>query len=182
MNLDEIKRRMNGAIEVFNQELAGVRTGRASATLLDPIKVNSYGSEMPISQVGTVNVPESRLITIQVWDKSLVQNVEKSVRDSGLGLNPQIDGQIIRIPIPELNEERRKELSKIISKYAERARVSVRNVRRDGMDQLKKLEKEGSLSQDEHKKLAADIQVLTDSIIGNIDKLFESKSKEIMQV
>tara|TARA_B100000686_G_C16606637_1_gene871552 strand:- start:260 stop:808 length:549 start_codon:yes stop_codon:yes gene_type:complete len=182
MDLDEIKRRMNGAIEVFNQELAGVRTGRASATLLDPIKVNSYGTEVPLTQVGTVNVPEARLITIQVWDKGLVQNVEKAIRDSGLGLNPQIDSQIIRIPIPELNEERRKELAKIISKYAERARVSVRNVRRDGMDQLKKLEKEGSISQDEHKKLAADIQLLTDSIIGDVDKFFDNKSKEIMQI
>ena len=182
MDLDEIKRRMKGAIEVFNQELAGVRTGRASANLLDPIKINSYGSEMPITQIGTVNVPEARLITIQVWDKGLVQNVEKSIRDSGLGLNPQIDGQIIRIPIPELNEERRKELSKIISKYAEKARVSIRNVRRDGMDQIKKLEKEGSISQDEHKKLAADIQLLTDSIIGDVDKLFETKSKEILQI
>ena len=137
MDLNDIERRMRGALSVFSQELAGLRTGRASASLLDSIKVSSYGTEMPINQLGTVSVPEARLITVQVWDKSMLQAVEKAVRDSGLGLNPNADGDLVRIPIPELNEERREELSKVAGKFAEQGRIAVRNVRRDGMEQLK---------------------------------------------
>ena len=181
-DLSDIGRRMDGALEALRREFAGLRTGRASASLLEPITVEAYGASMPITQLGTISVPEPRMITVQVWDRSTVKAVEKAVRDSGLGLNPQSDGQLIRVPIPELNEERRRELSKIASKYAEQARVAVRNVRRDGMDLLKKLEKDGEMSQDDHKIWADEVQEMTDAHIKLIDDAFTTKEKEIMQV
>ena len=181
-DLSDIGRRMDGALEALRREFAGLRTGRASASLLEPITVDAYGASMPITQLGTISVPEPRMITVQVWDRSTVKAVEKAVRDSGLGLNPQSDGQLIRVPIPELNEERRRELSKIASKYAEQARVAVRNVRRDGMDLLKKLEKDGELSQDDHKIWADEVQEMTDAHIKLVDDAFATKEKEIMQV
>ena len=178
----DLVRRMDGAIEVLKKEFAGLRTGRASIHLLDPVTVDAYGAQMPIDQVGTVGTPEARMLTVQVWDRGLVKSVEKAIRDAGLGLNPMADGQLIRIPIPALNEERRQELTKVASKYAEQAKVSVRNVRRDGMDTLKKLEKDGDISQDEHKRHADEVQSLTDQHIKKIDEMLEVKEKEIMQV
>jgi ribosome recycling factor len=181
-NKDELNRRMDGAIATVKSELNGLRTGRASAALLDPVKVEAYGNISPINQVGTVGTPEPRLITVQVWDKGLVKAVDKAIRDAGLGLNPQTDGQLIRIPLPELNEERRKELVKLAHKYAEAARVAVRNVRRDGMDALKKAEKDGKIGQDEHHKLGDELQKLTDGHIRDIDQALHGKEQEIMQV
>jgi len=181
-NKEELNRRMNGAVSTVKSELGGLRTGRASAALLDPVKVEAYGNVMPINQVGTVSTPESRLITVQVWDKSMVKSVDKAIRDAGLGLNPQADGQLIRIPIPELNEERRKELVKLAHKYAEAARVAVRNVRRDGMEALKKAEKDHKIGQDEHHKLSDELQKLTDAHIRDIDQSLQHKEQEIMQV
>jgi len=181
-DLDDIKRRMNGAVEVLRSEFSGLRTGRASAALLEPIQVDAYGSKVPISQVGTVNVPDSRMLAVQVWDQNLVGAVEKAVRDSGLGLNPSNDGNVIRIPIPQLSEERRTELAKIAHKYAEQARVAVRNVRRDGMDKLKRMEKAGEISQDEQRAWADDLQKLTDGNVKTIDESLDTKEKEIMQV
>jgi len=181
-DLDDIKRRMNGAVEVLRSEFSGLRTGRASAALLDPIQVDAYGSKTPINQVGTVSVPDSRLLAVQVWDQNLVGAVEKAVRDSGLGLNPSNDGNVIRIPIPQLSEERRAELAKIAHKYAEQARIAVRNVRRDGMDKLKRMEKASEISQDEQRAWADDLQKLTDGNIKTIDESLEVKEKEIMQV
>lgn len=178
----DIQRRMNGAVEILTKEFAGLRTGRASVSLLDPITVEVYGTRMPINQIGTVNVPEPRLISVQVWDNANVRAVEKAIRESGLGLNPQIEGTTLRLPIPDLNEERRAELSKIAGKYAEAARVSVRNVRRDGMDALKKLEKDGKMPEDEQKKKSEDVQKMTDETIKKIDKLLADKEKEIMTV
>ncbi len=162
--------------------MAGLRTGRASTALLDPVKVEAYGNLSPINQVGTVAAPEARMLTVQVWDKSLVKAVDKAIRDAGLGLNPQSDGQLLRIPLPELNEERRKELAKMASKYAEAARVAVRNVRRDGMEILKKLEKDHKIGQDEHHKLGEELQKLTDANIKDIDAALHTKEQEIMQV
>jgi ribosome recycling factor len=179
---EDVNRRMNGSVTTLKTEFSGLRTGRASAALLDPVSVEAYGSPMPISQVGTVSVPESRLLTVQVWDKGLVKAVDKAIRDAGLGLNPQVDGQLLRIPVPELNEERRKELAKLASKYAEQARIAVRNVRRDGMENLKKLEKDHKIGQDEHHKFAEELQKLTDTHIRDIDQLLHSKEQEIMQV
>jgi ribosome recycling factor len=179
---EDVNRRMNGSVTTLKTEFSGLRTGRASAALLDPVSVEAYGSPMPISQVGTVSVPESRLLTVQVWDKGLVKVVDKAIRDAGLGLNPQVDGQLLRIPVPELNEERRKELAKLASKYAEQARIAVRNVRRDGMETLKKLEKDHKIGQDEHHKFAEELQKLTDTHIRDIDQLLHSKEQEIMQV
>jgi ribosome recycling factor len=181
-DLDDIERRMNGAVEVLRKEFAGLRTGRASAALLDPITVEAYGSRMPMSQVGTIGVPDPRMLTVQVWDSGLVQFVEKAIRDSGLGLNPQTEGNVLRIPVPELTEERRVELTKIANKYAEQARVAVRNVRRDGMDKLKRMEKDSEISQDEQRSWSQDIQKLTDEHIKTIDGSLETKDKEIMQV
>jgi len=158
-NLKDIEQRMDGALEAVKREFAGLRTGRASASLLEPVTVEAYGSSMPLTAVGTISVPEPRMITVQVWDRGLVGATEKAIRDSGLGLNPASDGQLIRVPIPALNEERRQELSRIASKYAEQGRVAVRNVRRDGMDRLKKLEKDGEISQDEHKRLSDKIDM-----------------------
>jgi ribosome recycling factor len=181
-DLKDIERRMNGAIEVLKQEFAGLRTGRASVHLLEPINVEAYGSSMPMNQVGTIGVPEPRMITVQVWDRSLVGAVERAIRESDLGLNPQTEGQLIRVPIPMLSEERRAELSKIAHKYAEQARVAVRNVRRDGMDTLKRMEREHELSQDEQHMWSDEIQEMTDRHIKVIDETLEQKDGEIMQV
>jgi ribosome recycling factor len=173
---------MDSAVDVLKKEFAGLRTGRASASLLEPVVVEAYGQTMPITQCGTIGVPEARMLTVQVWDKGLVKAVEKSIRDANLGLNPQADGQLVRVPIPALNEERRKELQKVAGKYSEQARISVRNVRRDGMDGLKKLEKDGHISEDEIKKHEKEIQVMTDEEIKKIDEALHHKEKEIMQV
>ena len=180
--MNVLKRRMDGALEALRREFGGLRTGRASAHLLDPIVVKAYGSDMPLLQVGTVNVPEPRMITVQVWDRSLVQAVEKAIRDSNLGLNPQSDGQLIRLPIPELSQERRQELTKLAHKYAEHGRVAVRNVRRDGMDALKKMDKDGKISQDEHRHQADAVQKLTDDHIKKVDETLAAKEREILQV
>jgi ribosome recycling factor len=181
-NKAELDRRMHGAAATLKTELAGLRTGRASAALLDPVRVEAYGNTMPINQVGTVSTPEPRLLTVQVWDKSMVKAVEKAIRDSGIGLNPQTDGQLLRIPIPELNEERRKELVKLAHKYAEAARVAIRNVRRDGMEVLKKAEKDHKIGQDEHHKLGDELQKLTDAHIRDVDAAMHAKEQEILQV
>ena len=178
----DIKRRMDGAIEVLSKEFAGLRTGRASAGLLDPVVVEAYGNKMPLNQVGSITVPESRLITVQVWDASVIKNVEKAIRDSGLGLNPQPEGNLIRIPIPDLNEERRQELTKVAGKYAEAARVSVRNVRRDGMESLKRMEKDRSISEDDHKRSSDEVQKITDEAIKKIDQMLSDKEDDIMTV
>ena len=180
--MTEIKRRMDGALDALRREFAGLRTGRASVHLLDPVVVKAYGNEMPLVQVGTVNVPESRMITVQVWDRSLVPAVERAIRDAGLGVNPMSDGQLVRVPIPELSQERRQELSKIAHKYAEQARIAVRNVRRDGMDGLKKLEKDHKISQDEHRQRSDEVQKVTDQHIKMIDDALAQKEKEIMHV
>ena len=178
----DLRRRMDGAIEVLRKEFAGLRTGRASASLLDPVQVEAYGNKMPLTQVGTVSVPEPRLIIVQVWDKANVKATEKGIRESGLGLNPQSEGQTIRVPVPDLSEERRKELTRVAAKYTEQARVSVRNVRRDGLDMLKKQEKDGTITQDQHRKLDKDIQTLTDATVKKVDDMLAAKDKEILQV
>jgi ribosome recycling factor len=180
--LNEFSRRMDGAVEALRKEFGGLRTGRASVHLLDQVVVNAYGSTMPINQVGNISVPEPRMITVQVWDRGLVGAVEKSIRDSGLGLNPASDGQLVRVPIPELSQERRTELAKIAHKYAEQGRIAVRNVRRDAMDHLKKLEKDGDISQDEHRGLSDQVQKLTDEHIKRVDEALAGKEKEILQV
>ncbi|HEX4801688.1 MAG TPA: ribosome recycling factor [Sphingomicrobium sp.] len=176
----DLSRRMHGAVEALKHELAGLRTGRASTALLDPVHVEVYGANMPLNQVATVSVPEPRLISVQVWDRSNVQPVEKAIRSAGLGLNPVTDGQMIRLPIPELTEERRKELAKLVGQYAEKAKVAVRNVRRDGMDHLKQDEKKHEISEDERKRLEHEVQKLTDDTIKEIDALAEAKEKEIL--
>lgn len=180
--LDEIERRMRGALASLKHEFSGLRTGRASASLLDPITVSAYGSPMPLTQVATVNVPEARMITVQVWDKSQVAAVDKAIRESDLGLNPVVEGQVLRLPIPELNEERRQELAKVAHKYAEQGRIAVRNVRRDGMEHLKKAEKDGDIGKDEHHTLATKVQDLTDKVIKELDEALATKEAEIMQV
>lgn len=179
---DDLERRMHGALEALKREFAGLRTGRASPALLDPIVVDVYGAQMPLNQVGTISAPEARMLSVQVWDKGNVDAVDKAIRNSGLGLNPMQDGQLVRIPIPELNEERRVELTRAAHKYAEQARVAVRNVRHHGMDHLKKAEKEDGMSQDEHKIWAEEVQEMTDRNIKDIDDLLHSKEQEIMQV
>ena len=178
----DLSKRMNGAIEVLRKEFAGLRTGRASASLLEPITVAAYGSEMPLNQVGTISVPEPRMLSVQVWDKGLVKAVEKAIRTADLGLNPAVDGTLIRVPIPELSQERRAELAKVAARYAEAARVAVRNVRRDGMEQLKRQEKDGELSQDEQHKVPQQVQELTDSEIKQINDMLAAKEAEIMTV
>lgn len=178
----DIRHRMDVAVDVARQEFAGLRTGRAHMGLLEPVMVEAYGQQMPLNQVGTVSVPESRMLSVQVWDKSMVKAVDKAIRDAGLGLNPAVDGTLIRIPIPALNEERRQELTKIAGKYAENARVSVRNVRRDGMEQLKRMEKEGLISKDELHGFEKEVQDLTDAAIKRIDEALATKESEIMQV
>jgi ribosome recycling factor len=180
--IKELSRRMDGALDVLKKEFGGLRTGRASTSLLEPVTVEAYGSTMHLNQLANVSVPEPRLLVVQVWDRSMVKAVEKAIRESGLGLNPQTEGQTIRVPIPDLTEERRKELSRVAAKYAEQARVSVRNVRRDGLDPLKKKEKDGEITQDEHRKLQHDIQALTDEYIKKIDDALHQKEREILQV
>ena len=181
-DIEAIARRMDGAVDALRKELGGLRTGRASTSLLEPLVVDAYGSSLPINQVGTISVPESRMLTVTVWDRGLAKATEKAIRDSGLGLNPQTEGSTIRVPLPELTQERRKELSKVAAKYSEHARVAVRNVRRDGMDGLKKAEKDGAISQDEQKSLSEKIQQATDQRIRKVDELLAIKEKEIMQV
>ncbi len=181
-DIDDIEHRMQKALEVVKHEFAGLRTGRASISLLDPVMVSAYGADMPLNQVATVSVPEPRLITVQVWDRANVQAVDKAIRNSGLGLNPMGEGQVIRVPIPELTAQRRQELGKVAASYAEHARVAVRNVRRDGMDRLKRMERDGDLSEDDHKLWADEIQRLTDERIAGIDEALAHKQKEIMQV
>lgn len=181
-DMDDLQRRMEGALSTLKSDFGGLRTGRASTTLLEPIMVDAYGQQMPMSQVGTISAPEPRLLSVQVWDKGQVSFVEKAIREAGLGLNPMADGQMVRVPLPELNEERREELVKIAGKYAEQGRVAVRNVRRDGMDQLKKGEKDGEISQDEQKSLSDDVQKLTDEYISKIDAALSQKEAEIRQV
>ncbi|MDQ4061527.1 MAG: ribosome recycling factor [Pseudomonadota bacterium] len=181
-DLSDYRRRMQGAVSVLRSELAGLRTGRASINLLDPIHVSAYGSSMPLNQLGTVSVPEPRMLTVQVWDRSLVGAVDRAIREANLGLNPIVEGQLLRIPIPELNAERRQEMVKVAHKYAEQARVAVRHVRRDGMEHLKKLDKDGEITQDEHRTLSDRLQKLTDELIGEIDKALASKEAEIIKV
>lgn len=181
-DISDIERRMDGALEAVIREFSGLRTGRASAGLLEPLNVEAYDSQMPMNQVGTISVPEPRLLTVQVWDQTLVKAVEKSIMESSLGLNPQTEGNLIRIPIPDLSEERRVELTKVAGQYAEQARIAVRNVRRDGMDRLKKMEKAGELSQDDQHLYADEIQSMTDAHIKKIDAALEVKEQEIMQV
>ena len=181
-DIDDLQRRMTGALEVLRKEYSGLRTGRASASLVEPIMVEAYESEMPMNQVATINVPEPRMISIQVWDKSQVKAVEKAIQNSGLGLNPIIDGQNLRIPIPELNEERRTQLTKVAGQYAEHARVSIRNIRRDGMDQIKKAKNDGAMSEDDQKIWEGEVQDLTNRFITLIDDQLETKQAEIMQV
>jgi ribosome recycling factor len=182
LEIKDLERRMQGAINVFKDELQGLRTGRASVGLLEPVTVDAYGSLMPLNEVGTISAPEPRLLTVQVWDKSLVKAVESGILSGNLGLNPVSEGQLIRVPIPELTQERRKELAKIAHQYAEQARISVRNVRRDGMDILKKDERSGEISKDFQHDLAAEIQTLTDLFIRKITAFLESKVQEILRV
>ncbi|HEY1145600.1 ribosome recycling factor [Allosphingosinicella humi] len=177
----DIQRRMHGAVEALKHDLAGLRTGRASVSLLDPVTVEVYGANMPLNQVATVSAPEPRMLSVQVWDRSNVSAVDKAIRSAGLGLNPITEGQNVRLPIPDLTEERRKELAKLAGSYAEKARVAVRNVRRDGMDSLKTDEKKNEISEDEHKRLETEVQKLTDETIKEIDAATAAKEKEILQ-
>lgn len=180
--MKDLDRRMEGAVDNLKKEFSGLRTGRASVNLLDPIVVEAYGSKMPLVQVGSINAPEPRMLTVQVWDQSMVGAVEKAIRNSGLGLNPMPEGNVIRIPLPELNEERRIELTKVAGKYTEAARVSIRNVRRDGMDALKKMENDKEISEDDHKRMSDEVQKLTDKKIETVDTLLADKEKDIMAV
>jgi ribosome recycling factor len=181
-DLKDLERRMQGALNVLKQEFGGLRTGRANASILDPVTVDAYGTPMPLNQLATITVPEPRMISVQVWDRSQIEAADKAIRDSGLGLNPIGEGQVLRIPIPELNEERRLEIAKQAAKYAEQARVAVRNVRRDGMDQLKRQEKEGEMGQDEQHTHGAEVQEITDAIIKEIDEALAAKESEITQI
>jgi len=180
--LKDVQRRMDGAVEVLRKEFGGLRTGRASTSLLEPVRVSAYGGTVPLNQVASVNVPEPRMITVQVWDRGLAKAVDKAIREAGLGLNPQTEGQVIRVPIPELNEERRRELTKVAARYAEEARVAVRKVRQHGIEALRRLEKDSEISQDEQRKVQGDIQHLTDDHIKRIDETLAQKDKEILQV
>jgi ribosome recycling factor len=180
--IDDLRRRMTGSLDVLKKEFSGLRTGRASASLLDPVTVDAYGSQMPLAQCGTVGTPEPRMLTVQVWDKGLVKAVEKAIRDAGLGLNPMADGQLVRIPMPPMTEERRKELQKVAKNYAEAARVSVRNVRREGMDALKELLKKSKITEDDNRKRQTDIQNLTDEFIKKVDEAVAAKEKDILAV
>jgi len=181
-SIDELKSRMQKSVTSLKDELAGLRTGRASASLLEPVTVEAYGGRMPLNQVATVTVPESRMLSVQVWDRSLASAVEKAIRNSGLGLNPAAEGVVIRVPLPELNEERRRDLTKVAHNYAEQARVAVRHIRRDGMDLLKKLEKDGDISQDDGRKFGDLVQAATDHAVSEVDKILAVKEQEIMQV
>ncbi len=173
---------MEGALEVLQKEFGGLRTGRASISLLEPLTVEAYGQPMPMNQVGTIGVPEARLLTVQVWDKGLVGAVEKAIRDSDLGLNPASDGQLVRIPIPPLSEERRVELTKIAGRYTEEAKIAIRNVRRHAMDELKKAEKDGDISEDAQHEYSDEVQKLTDDYVGKMDDALAKKEEEILQV
>ena len=179
---EDVKRRMKGAVGTLRHEFAGLRTGRANPAILEPVTVEAYGGTMHVNQLGTISAPEPRLLTVQVYDKGLAKAVDKAIRDAGLGLNPQLDGQLIRIPIPELNEERRRELAKLAHRYAEQARIAVRNVRRDGMDHLKRLEKDHAISEDQHRKLSEELQKLTDESVHEVDAALAAKEQEIMHV
>lgn len=181
-DIEELRRRMTGAMDQLKKEFAGLRTGRANANMLDPVQVEAYGSPMPLAQCATVSAPEPRMLTVQVWDKGLVKSVEKAIREANLGLNPMTDGQLIRIPMPPMTEERRKELGKIAKNYAEAARVSVRNVRRDGMDGLKAALKDGKMTEDENRKKQTQVQTLTDEFIKMVDEQLAAKEKDIMAV
>ena len=181
-DINEVKRRMQGATQALKHELGGLRTGRAAASMLEPVQVEAYGSHMPLNQVATISVPEPRLLSVQVWDKTMVKAVEKAIVDSNLGLSPATEGQVLRLRIPELNEERRKELVKVAHKYAEAAKVAVRHVRRDGMDMIKKLEKNHEISEDDQKRMDNDVQKATDAVISEIDQLLAGKEKEILTV
>ncbi len=181
-DIKELEKRMRGALDSLKREFSGLRTGRASATLLEPVVVTVYGARMPLSQVATISVPDARTLSVQVWDKSQVQAVEKAIREANLGLNPVIDGTLLRLPIPSLNAERRNELAKIAHKYAEHARVGIRNVRRDGMDLLKKLEKDHVMTEDEQRKNSTKVQEMTDKLIKEVDQMLTSKETEIKQV
>lgn len=182
VDFKELKRRMDGAIHAFTHDLGSLRTGRASANLLDPVQVEAYGTKMPLAQVGTISVPEPRLISVSIWDKALVSHADRAIREANLGFNPIVDGTTLRIPLPELNEERRKELVKVAHQYAENARVAARHVRRDGMEQLKKAEKDGKIGEDEHHELSDRVQKMTDETISAIDEALQNKEVEIMQV
>lgn len=181
IDVADLKKRMEGAINALKAEFAALRTGRASASMLDPVTVEAYGSQMPVSQLGTITVPEPRMVLVNVWDKSMVSAVDKAIRNSGLGINPQVEGTILRLPIPELNEERRRELAKLAGQYAEQARIAVRNVRRDGMDKLKRAKAAG-MAEDDHKLWHDEVQELTDKAIARIDAALEAKQEEIMQI
>ncbi|MTI08771.1 MULTISPECIES: ribosome recycling factor [Curvivirga] len=182
VDVNDLKRRMDGAVEALKTEFAGLRTGRASANLLDPIQVDAYGSMMPLNQCAAVSVPEARMLSVTVWDGSVIKAVEKAIRESDLGLNPMTEGNVIRIPIPELNEERRGELVKVAGKYAEQARIAIRNVRRDGMDEAKKAEKDGDISEDDSRRLSDQIQKVTDEHVKSVDDMLVAKEKDIMQI
>ncbi len=181
-DVDDLKRRMDGALAVLKSEFAGLRTGRAMPGLLEPIHVDAYGAKMPMNQIGTISAPDARLLTVQVWDRSLVSAVERAIQESALGLNPQAEGQLVRVPIPQLSEERRIELARVAGKYAEQAKIAIRNIRRSGIDEVKRMEKDGEMSQDEQHIWSEEIQELTDSMIKLVDEAFEAKEAEILQV
>ena len=180
--LKDLRRRMDGAVEVLRKEFGGLRTGRASASLLEPVTVSAYGGTVPLNQLANVSVPEPRMITVQVWDRAMVKAVDKAIREAGLGLNPQTEGQVIRVPIRDFNEERRRELTRVTAKYAEQARISVRNIRRDGVELLRRRERDAEISQDEQRKLQHDVQHLTDEYVKRIDEALAQKDREILQV
>src|SRR6218665_652597 len=182
VDLTDIKRRMDGAINAFKSDIASLRTGRASANILDPVTVDAYGSRVPLNQVANITVPEPRMLAVSIWDRSMVNAVDRAIRESHLGLNPIVDGQNLRIPLPELNEERRRSLVKVAHDYAEKGKIAIRNVRRDGMDTLKKSEKDGVIGQDESRSLSEKVQKMTDETISEVDRLLADKEKEIMQV
>lgn len=181
-DVNELRRRMTGAFDVFKKELAGLRTGRASVSLLEPIQVEAYGSHMPLSQLSTVNAPEPRMLTVQVWDKTMVKAVEKAIREANIGVNPMVEGQLLRVPMPPLTEDRRKDMAKLAHKFAEHARVSIRNIRRDGMEALKQLEKAHKITEDEHRQRGAEVQKLTDELVKKVDETLVAKEKDIMHV
>lgn len=181
-DFDDLKRRMDGALQSFKSDLAGLRTGRASPNLLDPVMVEAYGSQMPVNQVANISIPEPRMVSVTVWDKQMVGKVERAIRESNLGLNPITDGTTLRIPLPELNEQRRKELVKVAQQYAESAKVAARHVRRDGMESLKKMEKDGDIGQDDNRQMSERVQKMTDDTVSEIDRTLATKEQEIMQV
>lgn len=181
-DIADLKRRMQGTLATLKHELGGLRTGRASASLVEPVRVEAYGQSMPLNQVATISVPESRMLAVQVWDKAMVNAVDRAIRDANLGLSPTVEGQVLRIRIPELNEQRRKEMAKVAHKYAEEARVAVRHVRRDGLDMLKKLLKDKSISEDDEKRHEGEVQKVTDQFVGEVDQALAQKETEIMQV